>query len=371
MTNYSLQSANSFDSINTRRLAKQLVIVGRGLAELGMTDERVVAASSDLKFSTLLSEFEERHPSRFFQFGISERNMIGAAAGMASCGLRPYVATFASFAGILAYENLRTDLAYPQMPVRVLATHAGISMGFFATSHHATEDISALRSVAGITVLSPADGASAVALIRETVDEPGPIYFRLSRGREESVYSELPTDYRVGHCQALRSGTDLLVIATGLMVGNSVVAADILTQRGISTSVLDVHTLKPFPEAEIVEAASHHPAVLVVEEHNTEGGLGTMVQEALGAAGLSVPCYKHGLYDEFCIIGPPNHCYMYYGLDSDGIATVAGRLVELQSDNSYFKIPRQDRVLWREEDRKQVLQLVQSRPRASSAVATS
>lgn len=370
MTNYSLQSPESFDSINTRRLAKQLVVVGRGLAELGTTDERIVTASADLKFSTLLSEFEERHPSRFFQFGISERNMMGAAAGMASCGLLPYVATFASFAGILAYENLRTDLAYPQMPVRVLATHAGISMGYFATSHHATEDISALRSIAGITVLSPADGASAVALIQQTINEPGPVYFRLSRGREESVYQALPSDYRVGYPQSLRTGTDLLIIATGLMVGYSAEAADLLTEKGIFASVLDVHTLKPFPEEEIIQAAAHHPAVLVVEEHNTEGGLGTLVQEAIGGAGLSIPCYKHGLYDEFCIIGPPHHCYRYYGLDPNGIATVAGRLVERVADKRYFTVARGDRMMWTGEDRNSVLTQVQSRTRPAPKVTT-
>lgn len=366
VTNYELRSPQSFDSINTRRLAKQLVRVGRGLADLGERDERIVAASSDLKFSTLMSEFEERHPTRFYQFGISERNMIGAAAGMASCGLRPYVATFASFAGLLAYENIRTDLAYPNLPVRILATHSGISMGYFATSHHATEDISALRSVAGLTVLSPADGTATVEMITQTVDYPGPIYFRLSRGREESVYEVVPAEFRVGVPQRIRAGSDLLIVSTGLLVRNSVDAADLLAKDGISCSVLDVHTLKPFPDEAIAAAAVEHQAVLVVEEHNTEGGLGSMVQEALGAAGYTIPCYKHGLYDEFCIIGPPNHCYLYYGLDAGGIATTANRLMRSLPASSYFARSNVERLLWTEDDRSRVLKDVQNRnPRAT------
>jgi transketolase len=181
------RSDQTYESWEARHQATQLVKVGRTLAELADRDPRIVVGTADLKYATLVSEFEERHPDRFFQFGIAERNMIGGAAGMATTGLIPYVATFASFSGLLGYEGIRTDLAYPQVPVRVLATHSGISMGFFSTSHHATEDISALRSVAGLMVLSPADGTSAAALITATVDHPGPIYIRLGRGREPSV----------------------------------------------------------------------------------------------------------------------------------------------------------------------------------------
>lgn len=362
MSEYEFQSTKTFDSINTRRLAKQLVTVGKGLADLADTDDRIVAASSDLKFSTLMSEFEERHNDRFFQFGISERNMFGAAAGMASCGLRPYVATFASFAGILAYENIRTDLAYPKMPVRIIATHAGISMGYFATSHHATEDISALRSVADLVVTSPADGESAVALMTQTADVEGPVYYRLSRGREASVYDELAArKLRVGVPHKLRDGADLIIVSTGLMVRNCLDAAEMLDRQGIHASVLDVHTLKPFAAERVVEELAGHQAVLVVEEHNIEGGLGTLVQEALGAYGQVIPCYKHGLYDEFCIIGPPNHCYMYYGLDPTAIAQIATRLMDRMPAKKFFALSSSERLLWTQEDRRRVLDEVSSR----------
>jgi transketolase len=327
------------------------VKVSRTLAALADDDDRIVVASSDLKYATLVSEFEERHPERFFQFGIAERNMIGAAAGMATCGFIPYVATFASFSGLLGYEGIRTDLAYPQVPVRVLATHAGISMGFFSTSHHATEDISALRSVAGLMVLSPADGTSAAALLRATVDHPGPIYIRLGRGREATLYEDLPEGYGLGLPWLARQGADLLIVSTGIMVGNAVRAADHLAANGIDAAVLDVHTLKPFSADAVVGMASRYPAVLVVEEHNTEGGLGTMVAEALALAGHRVPLLKHGIPDEYCIIGPPAHCYAYYGLDEDGIATTASAFLDRIS--SWWG--GEDRACWTEADRTRVI----------------
>jgi transketolase len=347
----SRRSNRSFESWETRFQATQLLKVGRTLAEMAETDERIIVATADLKYATLVSEFEERHPDRFFQFGIAERNMIGAAAGMATCGLLPYISTFASFSGLLGYEGIRTDLAYPRVPVRVLATHSGISMGFFSTSHHATEDISALRSVAGLTVLSPADGTSAAALLRATVEEPGPIYFRLGRGREPSVYDQLPTTFKPGNPWKAREGSDLLIVATGIMVGNAIAAAEGLQTKGISTAVLDVHTLKPFAADEIVELATTFPAVLVVEEHNTEGGLGTMTAEALALAGARIPMLKHGIPDEYCIIGPPAHCYAYYGLDGPGIEVVASRFVERAG--AWFE--GADRTCWTDEDRDVVM----------------
>jgi transketolase len=357
----SLLSEQSVDSWATRRQAVQLVKLGRALAALADDDPRVVAGSADLKYATLVAEFEDRHPDRFFQFGIAERNMFGAAAGMATTGLIPYVATFASFAGLLGYESMRTDLAYPYVPVRVLATHAGISMGFFSTSHHATEDIAALRSVADLMVLSPADGESAAELVRATVDHPGPIYFRLGRGREPTVYESAPANYRPGAPRVVRSGDDVLIAATGIMVPNAVEAAEQLAATGASATVLDVHTLKPFPAGEIVEHVMSHPLTIVVEEHNTEGGLGTMVLEAVAAAGERAAVVKHGVPDEYCIIGPPNHCYAYYGLDAAGIAAVATRALSRLEAGWWSGGARE---FWGEDDRAAVLAAATSRNRA-------
>jgi transketolase len=335
-----------------RSLQGGLIEFGRGLADLADRDQRIVAGSADLTVSTLLVEFAQRHPTRYFQFGISERNMVSAAAGMASTGLRPYVSTFASFASLMCIEQIRTDLAYPEMPVRVIATHAGLALGFLATSHHATEDLSALRGIANLMVLSPADGACGVALAAASVDHPGPIYFRLGRGRDEGTYPVVPDGYRPGAPHVARMGRDLLIVATGIMVTRSLQAANALAAMGVEATVVDVHTIRPFPSERLAELAAGHPAVLVVEEHNTEGGLGTMVAEALGLAGVVVPLAKHGIPDEYAIIGPPHHQYRYYGLDPDGISTVGQRLLGvLDTPGRRGPVGR----LWHAEDRDRIL----------------
>lgn len=345
------RDARTFDSFGTLDLAVQLARVADAIADLADADPRVVAGSADLKYATQLHRFEARHPDRFFQFGIAERTMVGAAAGMAAAGLLPYVATFASFAGLLCYENIRTDLAYPRVPVRLLATHSGVSMGFFSTSHHATEDLSATRSVAGLMVLSPADGASAAALLRATVDEPGPVYLRLGRGREESVDEEA-IELVPGPPRVLRRGADLLLVATGVQVRPSLDAADRLAAEGIEATVLDVHTIKPFDADAVTAEVARHRAVLTVEDHNVEGGLGTLIQEAAGAARVDVVIAKHGIPDEYAIIGPPSHVYRYYGLDASGIVTVSRRLL----DRSERRM-RPGR-LWDQEDSTQVVKAI-------------
>ncbi|WP_433136199.1 transketolase family protein [Actinomadura nitritigenes] len=347
-----LRDPGSFDHVGRDRGAR--FVAGRVLADLADADDRIVAGAADLTHVTQMGTFQERHPERYLQFGISERHMYSAAAGLATCGLIPYMATFASFSGILAYENIRTDHAYPRLPVRIVATHAGISMGFFGTSHHATEDIAALRAVAGLTVLSPSDPASTEALLRATVDVPGPVYFRLGRGREEDVYTGgVPEGFAPGGPHLPREGTDLLLIGTGVMVRECMRAADELAARGVEVTVADAHTLKPFPAERVAELAAAHPAVLTVEEHNIEGGLGTMVVEALAAHGVPVPVHKHGLRDEYGIVGPPTHLYRYYGLDAAGVATVAGRFGEAVAAGNGRAAAREP--IWSDADRDRVL----------------
>ena len=338
-----LHDPSSFDHVG--RDAGANFAAGRVLAEMADADPRIVVGCADLTYVTRLSEFGARHPDRFFYYGISERNMLGAAAGLATTGLRPYVCTFACFSAILGYENIRTDLAYPKLPVRILGTHAGISMGFFGTSHHATEDLTALRAIAGLTVVSPCDPVSTEALLRATVDEPGPVYFRIGRGREDTVYTDV-AQLVADRPTVLRTGSDLLLVATGIMVQECLAAAERLAADGISASVVDVHTIKPFPSEHLAALAGRHTAVVTVEEHTVEGGLGTMVIEALAAANVRTPTFKHGLYDEYAMVGPPTHLYRYYGLDGSGIATVARRMLDLEAP-----APLVTRPLWTAEDR--------------------
>jgi transketolase len=355
-----LRDPRSFDHVGRDAGASSL-ISGEVLAEIGREDERIVCGTADIEYVTHLAEFRLEHPDRVFQFGIAERTMVGAAAGMATFGFIPYVSTFASFLGILAYENIRTDLAYPNLPVRLLATHAGISMGFFGTSHHATEDIAATRAIANLTVLSPCDGPSYAALLKATVETPGPIYFRLGRGRDPVVHEGDLSGFGPGDPTPVhRGGEALLIVATGAMVAPSVAAARALAERlgGEVATVLDAHTLKPFGGDAVAAAVADGTRVLVVEEHNVEGGLGSIVADALAARGVAAPLYKHGLLDEFAITGPPAHLYSYYGLDGDGIATVGQRLLEREQR------PLPGEPLWTAADRERVLAaIVASRSR--------
>ncbi|MFL5799624.1 MAG: transketolase family protein [Actinomycetota bacterium] len=363
----SLASDRSFNGLTNQNRNVQLRIPAVALADLAEHDDRIVAASADLKVSTQLSEFEARHPKRFFQFGISERNMMAAAAGMASCGLLPYVGTFASFSGLMCLENIRTDMAYPNMAVRVLATHAGVACGFFAVSHHATEDISAVRAVANLMVLSPCDGNSAAALIRSTVEVPGPIYMRFGRGRETPVYPDDAT-LAPGAPTVLRRGANVLIAATGVMVQEALDAAERLEEAGIGSTVVDVHTLKPFPNSALAELAAAHGAVVTVEEHNVLGGLGSMVTEAVADAAVSTPIYRHGFYDEYAIIGSPTHLYEYYGLDGNGIATVVHRVLDLVQSGALVA-RRAGSPLWTAEDRAAALAAVRARSSRATEVA--
>ena len=353
-----LQSPGSFDHVG-RDAESTGLVMGRVLAELAGADDRIHVATADLTYVTQLDDFARRHPERFSQFGISERNMFSAAAGMAAAGLRPYIATFGSFAALLAYECIRTDIAYPGLPVRILATHSGISMGFFGTSHHATEDIAALRAVAGLTVVSAPDGPALEALLHATVDHPGPVYFRIGRGRERALYDDVPEPYGPGAPTVIAStGSDVLLVATGIVVVEARDALEALEREGIGGTVLDVHTLKPFPAVAIAAHAGAHETVVTVEEHTVEGGLGTLVVEAVASHGLSVPVHKHGLYDEFGIVGPPTHLYRYYGLDAAGIEVVVRRAVGCTHRGG---APAEHAPLWASMDTEAVLAAVTER----------
>jgi transketolase len=301
-------------------------ILGEELADLADHDERIVVATADLANSSRTRDFAVRHPSRFLDFGIAERNMITAAAGMASCGMIPYVATFASFCAIMGAEAIRTDCAYPRMPVRAIGHHSGISMGYYGTSHHSTEDLGMMRTIAGLTVVCAADANQLRAILRASVDHPGAMYIRLGRGRDAEVYSEVPHDFRFGKASRLRDGTDLTIITTGSQVHASLAAADALAAEGKSVRVLDMHTIKPL-DAEAVRAAAHDTgAILTVEEHNIMGGLGSAVAEVL-VDEPRVPFRRHGIMDEYALIGPPAALYAHYGLDAQGVTSIARALI--------------------------------------------
>jgi transketolase len=302
-------------------------VLGAELADLADRDPRVVVMTADLASANRTVEFKARHPTRYFDFGIAEKNMITAAAGMASCGLLPYAATFAAFSGILAAEQIRTDCAYPDLPVRIVGTHSGISMGFYGTSHHATEDLGMMRTIAHLTVVCATDANHLRAVLRASLDHPGAMYIRLGRGRDPEVYPEVPGDLVIGHARRLRDGRDLTIIATGAEVHPALEAAASLAAAGVATRVIDMHTIKPLDIDEIRAAAAETGAILTVEEHNVIGGLGSAVAEVLVDC-ARVPFRRHGIYDDYALVGPPAALYAHYKLDADGIAEVARGLLE-------------------------------------------
>jgi transketolase len=302
-------------------------VLGEELTDLAERDPRIVVLTADLASANRTVEFKERHPDRFFDFGIAEKNMVTAAAGMAACGQVPFAATFASFLGILCAEQIRTDCAYPNLPVRLVAHHSGISMGYYGTSHHSLEDLAMMRTIAGLTVACASDAAMLRAMLRASVNYPGPIYLRLGRGRDPEVYPEPPADFAFGKAIRLRDGRDLTIITTGAEVRPSLDAADRLAADGVSTRVVDMHTIKPLDVVEIRKAASETGAILTVEEHNVTGGLGSGVAEVLVEVDR-INFARHGVPDEFAPIGPPAALYAHYRLDADGIAARAKELLD-------------------------------------------
>ncbi|QKH37398.1 transketolase [Achromobacter pestifer] len=292
------------------------------LIELAAAGHPVVAGSADLQYSNGLNRFAQAYPDRYIQFGISEQNMVSAAAGLATTGMMPFVATFASFLGLLCCEQIRMDVAYTKLPVRLIGHHTGISLGFYGTSHHATEDISTMRALAGLTVVSPADGPQLASAIKASADWPEPIYFRIGRGRDPQVYEDgMPFEF--GRAIVHSSGSDLNIIACGITVHAALAAAEQLRGEGLSVGVIDMPTIKPLDRDAVLAAAGKSRLLMTVEEHNVLGGLGSAVAEVLADAGTGTRLRRHGIYDEYSLIAPPTTLYAHYKLDADGIADVA------------------------------------------------
>jgi len=301
-------------------------VLGEELAALAEHDPRIVVATADLASANRTNDFRARHPERFFNFGIAEKNMITAAAGMAACGMIPYVATFASFAAILGAEQIRTDCAYPRMPVRIVGTHSGMSMGFYGSSHHALEDLGMMRTIADLTVVCATDANHLRGLLRASVDHPGAMYLRLGRGRDPQVYETVP-EIHFGRAQRLRAGHDVTIIATGAQVRAALDAAVALEPQGISTRVVDMFDVGAIDRAEVAAAVADTGAILTVEEHNLTGGLGSAVADVLVDM-PRVAFRKHGIADHFVKIGPPVALYAHYRLDAAGIAAQVRALLE-------------------------------------------
>ncbi len=308
--------------IGTPNAALPAFVLGDELADLADSDPRIVVMTADLASANRTNDFKARHPDRFFDFGIAEKNMITAAAGFASCGMIAYAATFAAFSAVLAAEQIKTDCAYPGMKVRIIGHHSGMSMGFYGTSHHALEDLAMMRAIADLTVVSATDANHLRAILRASLEHPGAMYIRLSRGRDPVVYAAVPADFRIGKAATLRKGRDLSIITCGSRVHFALGAAEILARKGVEARVIDMHTLKPIDKTAIRKAARETGRIMTVEEHNITGGLGSAVAEVL-VEEERIAFLRHGIPDEFVPVAPPASLYSLYQLDAEGIAKKA------------------------------------------------
>lgn len=306
-------------------------IYGRVLADMSKADDRLVGLSADLAKSTAIALFEKEQPGRFFNVGIAEQNLMGVAAGMAKMGLIPFASTFAAFASMRAAEQVRTDICYQNLPVKIIATHSGISFGSAGTTHHCTEDIAIMRSFANMTVIAPADGTETANAVRACVDLPGPVYIRIGRGFEPPFYETDDYGFEIGKAVTVKEGTDLAIITCGIGVLQAVEAARTLEEAdGLSVRVINMHTLKPIDTEAIMKAVTDTRRIITVEEHNTIGGLGSAVADVIAASGKGCAFTKLGLPDVYSEVGYPEDLYAYYKLDADGITETIREIMKIE-----------------------------------------
>ena len=283
-------------------------IYGRTLAALAEGNDKIVGLTADLEKTTAIKFFADKFPDRFFNVGI------------AKAGLIPFASTMAVFACLRAGEQLRTDIAYQNLPVKIIATHAGISFGHAGTTHHCTEDFAILRAIPNMTVICPADGIETSKAVQACVDTPGPVYIRIGRGFEPPCYENDDYTYEIGKAITMREGTDLTIICCGIAVLQAVNAARTLAENdGLSVRVINMHTIKPIDKEAILKAVSETRRILTVEEHNVLGGLGDAVASVIAESGMGCVFRKHGLQDTFAAIGYAEDLYAHYGLDANGI----------------------------------------------------
>ncbi len=302
---------------------------GKALVELGGVNDKVVVLDADLAAATKTGMFKKAYPEKFFDCGIAEGNMMGVAAGLASTGYTVFASTFAMFAAGRAYEQVRNSIAYPNLNVKIGATHAGISVGEDGASHQCCEDIALMRAVPGMTIINPADDVEARAAVFAAAEYEGPVYMRFGRLAVPRIFDE---DYKFewGKAVVLNEGTDVTICATGLMVNEAIEAQKILAGEGISAEIINVHTIKPLDAETILNSAAKTGAIVTAEEHSIIGGLGSAVAEAVCENGTAVPVIKVGVNDVFGKSGPAVELLHIYGLDAQNIVEKAKKAVSMK-----------------------------------------
>jgi transketolase len=308
----------------------QAEVYGEVLSQLGERYPDLVALTADLASSTKIGRFGKKFPERFINVGIAENSMFGMAAGLAQAGLRPVVSTFAAFTALRSAEQVRTDICYQNVNVKIISTHAGISFGQAGSTHHCTEDLAVMRSFANMTVIAPADGIETGNAVAAAMEWPGPVYIRIGRGFEPPVNTTKDYGFEIGKAITMREGGDVTIIACGVGVLHSVRAAEVLKRQGLSARVINMHTVKPIDREAIVKAVTDTRRIVTVEEHNVMGGLGSAVAEVIVESGKACAFRKLGVPDCYSIVGYPEDLYHHYGFDADGIVETVLELMRME-----------------------------------------
>ncbi len=303
---------------------------GNALVELADKYPDLVVFDADLAGATMTAGFMKAYPERFFDMGIAESNMVGAAAGLSTTGKKPFVNTFAMFASGRAWEQVRNSVCYPRLNVKVIGSHGGLSVGEDGATHQCIEDFALMRAIPGMTVLCPCDGHEMRLATEALLNFDGPAYMRLGRLAVETVTDAIPGyQFEIGKAVQLAEGKDVTIVATGMMVQMALEAAKALQGDGISARVLDMHTIKPLDEAALLAAAQETGCVVTTEEANVLGGLGAAVCEYLSGV-CPVPVVRHGVNDEFGRSGKAPLVLDAYGLNAANIAACAKKAVSMK-----------------------------------------
>lgn len=298
---------------------------GNALVKLGAENNDIVVLDADLSKSTKTAGFAKAYPERFIQMGIAEADMIATAAGLATCGKIPFASTFAIFASGRAYDQVRNSVGYPHLNVKIAATHAGITVGEDGGSHQSIEDVTLMRAIPGMVVLSPADSVETEKLVMAAAAYQGPVYIRLGREPLSVIFNE---DYQpeIGKAVRLKEGNAATICATGVMVEKALAAADTLKAEGVDVRVLNIHTIKPLDEKEIIAAATETGAIVTAEEHSYMGGLSAAVAETV-VRKCPVPMEFVAVQDRFGQSGAPSLLMEEYGLTAEQIVAAVKRAI--------------------------------------------
>lgn len=302
---------------------------GETLKELAEEYKDLVVLDADLAAATKTGIFKKAYPERFFDCGIAEANMMGVAAGLATCGKIPFASTFAMFAAGRAYEIVRNSIGYPHLNVKIGATHAGISVGEDGATHQCNEDIALMRTIPGMTIINPCDDVEARAAVRAAVEFEGPVYMRFGRLAVPVINDSENYKFEIGKGVVMRDGSDVTIVATGLMVNEAVEASKMLESEGISARVVNIHTIKPLDKELICRCAKETGVIITAEEHSVIGGLGSAVAETVTEC-CPVPVIKVGVNDEYGYSGPAVELLKKFGLSAENIAEKARQAVKLK-----------------------------------------